>query len=343
MASVVAADIGYGGVKAAFSDEDGGSSREIFFNSLVSMGAPVMSHDVEPRDTVITVIDGVRYEAGKDAHLAVRHNEGRFESPSYSASPQYRALVAAALHYSGFKDVDVLVLGLPNSTYAVAKDELAKAMTGEHRFIRYNSDHEERVVTVRVNEVRVVRQPVGGLVDACFSDDPRLADVADSDSHTLTIDPGFFTLDFLVSQGLRPIEQRSGALNRAGASAIYRAVQNALQIKLGADVDISRIERAFSEEKEFFKVNGEKYYISAFQSEIESAVRSALLNMSAKVQSYEDIDTILVVGGAARVFAPIIASHIKRRDVIVAGKSVFANVRGFLILGQDYAKRHLAA
>lgn len=344
MASIVQSiDVGYGGLKRATGGVDGGKIHVEVYSSVVGIGALKMSTDVVPRDTVITEIGGVRYEAGKHAALAVRHNQGRVESANYAMSPQYQALVNSALFYGEADHVDVLVLGLPNSTFASTAANLKKAMTGKHHFIRVDTSHEEIHRTVQVDEVRVIRQPIGGLVDAMFSTDAGVpGDVGDEGTKTLIIDPGYYTLDWVVADGNSPVEHRTGAGNAMGASSIYRAIQTAIQQQTGSEVDVGRIERAYADGAGTFKSNGKQFYLDQFTSEVDSALMSAMLNMQSKVQSFEDIDNIIVVGGAASLYAKALQRLIGRSDIIVARDPQYANVRGFQHLGVDYASRVLA-
>lgn len=342
MANVISVDIGYGGVKMVRGVSEKGKPQLHYFSSSVALGAPVMSSDVKPRDTFISLIDGMRYEAGNESHLAMQHNTGRFESTGYSATPQYMALVNAALGYTELKVVDLLVLGLPNSTFGVEKEALERSMVGEHVFTRYTSNHEEVTHKVTVKNVIVLRQPYGGLVDALSTDDKRFEEMQEDDVTSLIIDPGYFTLDFIVSSGEQVNAQRSGAVNRAGASAIYRAIQTKLQTETGWDVDLSRIEDAFAKERDKIRVNGQAYGIESFKNEIDGSVQQAMLNLRAKVQSFEDLDHIVIVGGAARLYKPVVEQLTGRKDIIISSDPKFANVRGFQIIGEQYAEEALA-
>lgn len=302
------------------------------------MGGQRPQGDVRPNDTVVTVVDGVRYECGRDGEIVVSKNEGRIEGTDYAMSPQYLALVNAALSYMGEKKIDLLMLGLPISTFSSLKQSLKDAMTGKHVFYCVDPKTGEEIEkVVLVDKVVVVRQPLGGLIDAATIDDSSFAGMESEDS--LIVDVGHYTLDWVYARGMNTVEKLCGASNGHGASAIYKVIQSRIQAQTGETVDVNKIEARYASGAEGIKVNGKLIPFSQFDSDVNTVIKGALQNMLQKVDSTATIDNVVVVGGAAKSYAAVLKEMIKRDDVLIPAEPRFSNVRGFQIIGADLNAR----
>ncbi|MCK8659540.1 ParM/StbA family protein, partial [Pseudomonas umsongensis] len=109
----------------------------------------------------------------------------------YANTPSYQALFHAGLLMAGTTDVKMLVTGLPVHQY---KDEKLRAAL-EAKFIGEHRITPKR--TVNVEKVKVVAQPVGGLFDMINQEDEENPQI-DEDARILVIDPGFFSIDWVL-------------------------------------------------------------------------------------------------------------------------------------------------
>lgn len=333
-------DVGFGGVKfALWSKADDMLCRSFASVAPSSFRA---SHDTMPIDVVRTEINGMTYETGYEAHLAKNGlGFGRVQRPDYPQSPQYMAMVNAALFYIGQNTIDVLVLGLPVSTFVREKQALIDSMTGMHHFTRLDrNDAEPRVIDCEVKKVLVIRQPMGGLYDA-FSNEEIVKDL--SDGNTLVLDPGFFTLDWIVAHNKKPIENRCGASNNGGVSAIYKVIASELGRETGETIDIGRIEEAFNKSGEVktIKVKGETFNLAKYDGLVRGIIQEVLEQMGSQIGTFSDLDNIIVVGGAAELYKRILQPLVPKFNIIVPKDPMFANVRGFQVAGEVWAGNNL--
>ena len=104
--------------------------------------------------------------------------------------------------------IDVLVTGLPVSQYLddARRNALAEQMRGTHQVTPKR--------TVSVEKVKVIPQPIGGLLDYIAQED---ADI--DDALVLVIDPGFFSVDWVVVANKDLHRQSSGTSLNASSTA----------------------------------------------------------------------------------------------------------------------------
>jgi plasmid segregation protein ParM len=330
---VRAIDGGYGRFKLV----EGRTQSEIRCEMFPSL-APLVTTDARDdefltkRNTVRVVVNGNTYEVGQDVVLAQGgYVNGRLLSEEYSLSDQYRALMYGALKIMNKKEIDVLVLGLPLNTHRAYKDKLAAAYTG-----RFDLDGTR---TVQINKVLVVPQPVGALYDYAIST-KQLASMRGET--TLVIDPGYLTLDWLVTKDLKVNEVRSGALPHAGMANVLRDIAEAIARDIGRSVDelgsIERIDTALrlgQPLKLFGEVRDIQGYIKIGQRRIADPVQQMLES----VTSLGDIDNVILSGGGSFIYAEVLRTLLKRSNVIEIADPAYANVRGFQLVGEMWLKQ----
>jgi plasmid segregation protein ParM len=198
---VRAIDVGYGNTKYVVSAERG-QVKCAHFPSIapVASGRDLAAALGRKRKTVEIPSGGLTYEIGPDAGLADDVFSTRNMDNDYLLSPEYLALARGAMHYMRVERIDLLVVGLPVSIFALKKAALEKRLTGSHDV------GGKRIV---VKKVRVLAQPHGALMNFALGDADQFAEVK-AQRH-LIIDPGARTFDWLVGLGLKTIEKRSGA------------------------------------------------------------------------------------------------------------------------------------
>jgi plasmid segregation protein ParM len=332
-----AIDIGYGSTKFTVSDGMGGQDIECrMFPSV----APVASKDsidkyLDKKDSVIVDVDGEFYEVGTDAMLAMPSNAARNLDLDFVRRASYMALAKGAMHYMGVPRIDHLVIGLPVSSMKALADAVKAKFVGKHQLPGK---------TITVENVECVPQPVGGLLD--YASRHQLMKQVES-STQLLIDPGYFTLDWLVVHGRKMAAVRSGAANNAGMAAIVRAIAEKLTTRirerdgLAADVTesvLQRIDEALRTGREF-RFNGKAEPLEGYLGAARHVIDDGLAKLRARVGALSDVDSIVLVGGSAHVYERAVCDAFPGYDIRIAKEPVFANVRGFQLLANKAAKQ----
>lgn len=331
-----AIDVGYGNTKFTVGDFANGSEIECrMFPSVapVSKKQALDSH-MGKKDVVAVEIDRAMYEVGPDAMLSMTANSGRTLDLSFAKRPTYMALVRGALFYMNVPHVDHLVLGLPVSSVEVLGPDLEDRVVGRH---------EVAGRTIEVRECKVVPQPVGGMWDYAVRN--RLLRELQN-ANNLLIDPGYFTLDWVLTKGFKMIGVRSGAANNAGMAAILRAVgesmANTIKEREGRPADLSegsldRMDEAIRLETPF-RFNGKVEDLAPHMNAGMKVVSDALDKLVHTIGTKSDIDNVIIVGGAAHLYKDAVSRLFAGHDVRVAQHAVFANVRGFQMIADRRAQ-----
>ena len=281
----------------------------------------------QARDTVKISLDGETYEVGKEVRLALGGgSHDRVLDENFCLSNRYLALVLAALGYMKVEDVDCLVLGLPLTTYEAKRRHLEEFVSGRH------------VIggkTITIHKVTVVPQPMGGFYDFVVQNGMRNA--LDYEKN-LIIDPGYYTLDWVTSEGNRPIDSRSNAVNDSGVSSILMAVREAIEADVKRDPgDISRIDESLRLSRPL-RVHGQLVDLDKYRPLISQLAESAMNKLISGAKGVGDIDNVILVGGATHLYHEAAKAKFPNLEVHVGQQPVFANVRGFQMLGEQWLK-----
>ena len=212
-----AIDIGYSNLKLASMAGDGTIQTQV----LPAGAAPV---DCMPErlndgddDGLCVMVGDELYAAGVPQSRFQKWNRSLHED--YPSTDSYRALFHAGLLSLGATDIDTLVTGLPVSQYRdeARRSALADQLTGTHQVTRKRQ--------IRIKSVKVVPQPLGAYLDLVYTlDDPDLL----ADSRVLVIDPGFFSVDWVVIEQAALHQSLSGTSQMA-TSMILEAVQTRIR------------------------------------------------------------------------------------------------------------------
>ena len=328
---VRAIDVGYGNTKHTMFHEAGQDIACAVFPSIApqaSTGPDLSGGVFQRRNTFVVEVGNVRYEVGKDARVAQDASYGRILDSAYSLTDTYLALVRGAIAYMGVPHIDLLMLGLPVNTYEQHHEALAARIRGEHLV----PDGDGKTTLVQVREVRVLPQPIGGFFDHSIRH--QLYGKMKSQMNLL-IDPGYYTLDWVVAQGVKMLNSRSGA-HSGGMSAILSAMGEAISRKLGTQLsDYSGIDDALRSgtNPRFY---GKEFDLAEFVEIGKAKARQFVAVLANKVGNGVDIDNIILVGGGARFFLEVIQEKYPSHQIVIAEDPVFANVRGFQFAGEQF-------
>jgi plasmid segregation protein ParM len=322
--SALAVDVGYGNTKSAL--RVGPNITTAMFPSLAPMWVSNGVSDfgqgmLSTRHVKPITIDSARYEVGPDVSLTSAYgNTGRTLSEDFVTTPSYAALLGGALTNAGVTEVERLVLGLPVHTTQKYSQYLRERFTGVLNF-----GHGP----VHIEGVTVVPQPVGALVAfSAFGSVPFSMD----DTH-LIVDVGYFTTDWVVAQGFAMDDRRSGG-RPGGASHIYREIAASIGQAENQPVDeIERIDKCLRSGRPFFFHNRDidlTPYLLRARPFIESTVKE----MQSRVGRTSDVRSIVLAGGGAALYEPVVRANFPEKRIDVMDAPCFANVRGFLLVGE---------
>tara|TARA_Y100000034_G_scaffold76481_1_gene91910 strand:- start:1882 stop:3036 length:1155 start_codon:yes stop_codon:yes gene_type:complete len=337
-------DVGYGNTKyVAGVDENG----ELVYGSFPSITPLASNQSISgnmfmARDTKIVDVDGTHFEVGVETEALISGSNtdaAKVLDESYIFSPQYKALFLGALSYMGKEEYDVLVLGLPVN-YIRNAEKLAELFTGEFEL----SDNKKCVV----KEVLVIPQPLGGFYQVAIDND-LYEDMLEE--YNLIIDPGYLTFDVLTTKGLSPIDQRSDAIP-GGMSKILNALAKSISQQIDRTYDdLSAIDNAIrkprkiknpdgtSERKRALKIGKQIIELDEHIKKTTPVIENSITAMKNIVKTYDNIENIILVGGAENIFLKRIEKHLVDREILKADNSLFSNAIGFFYVGVLHALR----
>ena len=209
--NILGIDIGYSNLKLAFGPK--GESAKTHLRPAGAAPADRFGSrfDGKAQDEFLHVlVHGQEFVAGVSPDRAEMWT--RSLHADYTASASYEALFHAGLLLSEMDRIEVLVTGLPVSQYLdeARRNALAEQMCGTHQVTPKRA--------VSVEKVKVIPQPIGGLLDYIAQED---ADI--EDARVLVVDPGFFSVDWVVIAHKDLHRQSSGTSLNASSVILEEA------------------------------------------------------------------------------------------------------------------------
>jgi len=313
-------DVGYSNVIAAFGDGTGAPERIV----RPSQAAPL---SILPGDAglrageVLVDVEGEQWVAFA---APGRVQEGRELHEDYTASKAYEALFKGALlNAAGEGDViDVLVTGLPvtqarDDAYV---DGLIARMTGTHRVSA------KRQITVK--SVQVVAQPIGTLTDIyCTSEH---ADVIE-ESVSLIIDPGFFSVDWVLFDHRELVSQSSSSSLNA-MSVLLAACNEEIAKDEGGIPGVEKIEHALQSGKDFILLFGRKIQLKEYLDRAAARViPGVFVEIKQKLRFLKGraIDCVILGGGGASIYESYAKAEFPESLVVRPTDAICSNAFGF--------------
>lgn len=326
---VSALDVGYGNCKYT----TGRNGQKIECRHFPSVAPVYLDKDISgdatmKKDVVRVMVGTDQYIVGKDAMLSIKSGTGRVLSANYPEKDGYLALVRGGLSYMKQPVIDLLVTGLPVNYYRQYKERLTERLIGVHEY----PDGKE----VTVNKAWVIPQPVGGFLN--YATENQLYSSL-RESNCLVIDIGFYTVDWLVCRGLKVIDERSGSVP-GGMSKLLESLSLNLSKELGEPFeDINRLDIALNNRNQL-DWYGKKFDCSHLLPKVEPIVNSACEAMASNVGTFSDIAKVVVVGGGAKHYLSSIRKICHQNSIAEVDESIYANVRGFMIAGEQKVRRN---
>jgi plasmid segregation protein ParM len=326
---VRALDLGWGFTKYSRRDPVDDSIEYASFPSLAPRhtGMDLSLSIMGKRDTAVVLVDGTKFEVGPDSADLDTNDASRSMNDQYIHTEQYKAVYYGALHYINEPVIDLLVVGLPLSGMHNAT-RLKELMIGTHKI------SEDKSVVVR--DALVLPQPLGGLYH-CFSLKKSMPALEFIDEEmNLVIDPGFLTFDFLLSNGEKVVENRSGA-HTGGVSKVLRSISESISNKFGIKYEnLGAVDKGLRRRK--LKINGEVEQLEEHIKNTLSVIQSSVNYLRNIVGDGSDIDNIILLGGGSHIYRRTIEQFYPKHELITLDEAQTANVRGFQLAGENYLR-----
>jgi len=322
---VRAVDVGFGQTKFV----TGVAGTEIRCASFPSLCYPAARDSskvaaIESRATMCIPIGGLFYEVGPDVALAGDAFRPSQMHDRYSETPEYLALLRGALRMMKVPEVHLLVVGLPVALLAARKAKLERAMAGTH-----DVGGGRRVV---VHKAMAVAQPQGALV--YFASVAGKMDRIAAE-HSLVIDPGYRTFDWVVARGVRFVQKRSHSVPR-GVADVLQALASEITLDIGVQYrDLDALDAALRTGKGP-TIYQRPYDLERMRPMAEKIADQAVASMLPWIGDTTGFHNIVMAGGGVHLFKGAVKAAFARQRVLVLKDAMFANVRGYQIAGMNY-------
>jgi plasmid segregation protein ParM len=322
--NVLGIDIGYSNLKLAYGPQ--GAEPKVLLRPAGAAPADRLGEKIGgngEEDFLRVLVNGEPFVAGLSPDRAELWSRELHED--YPSTNSYRALFHAGLLLSELDQIDLVVTGLPVNQYLnpELRERLAAQMQGEHQITP------RRKITV--SKVKVVPQPVGGFVDHVWS----LPDAAEiEDSRVLVVDPGFFSVDWvLISNG--ELRRQSCGTSLEASSVILDEAVRLIAEDFGGNVGRERLEHTLRNGYDQVRLFGERVDVAPYLNKAADKVGpivSTRLRESLRKEN-ASADMVLLVGGGAGFFELAIKNAFPQLKVSMPDTPVFANARGFWRMG----------
>lgn len=291
--TIIGLDIGRSAVKAvAYAN---GEYFNVEFPSVVSPAITISDEPTLRQTEPETVtVDGDTYFTGETARLQGNVGTSVGLSHEWTASPEYRALVASALKRFDRKGVSgmdnpYLVIGTPSALFGTQNHQIAMDT--------------KRVINA---DIKVLPQPAGAYFDFVLDKNgvpikDKLRDEDGNFRNWAIVEIGHFTTDFMLMIGGQNIERASSScegMNFAGEN-LSRILLNTRNIH-ASTIECERAIRT-GKIKQFSDV-------IIITKEIEEAVSYVVKKIISKAESLlstevAKLDGVLIAGGGANLVA----------------------------------------
>lgn len=319
---VMGLDIGYSNLKVAIGEP--GSSPTVVLHPAGAAPVDRLPETLRTGEAGVQVlIDGDLWAAGVSPGKFALWNRALHQD--YAGSASYRALFHGALLGSEQDRVDVLVTGLPVSRWLdrLHRDTLAQTLTGTHQVTR------RRAVTVE--SVRVIPQPLGAYLDLLWSG--AQGDVLD-DGRVLVVDPGFFSVDWVVvDRG--ELRKGSSGTSLEAMSVVLGEASRLIAEDHGGLVTVDRIEEALRASRKQVLLFGRPVVLAPYLAQAAGKVAAVALEALRESIRKEagSLDLVLLTGGGAACYRPAAETLFPASLVVVPPQPERANARGFFHYG----------
>ncbi|OGT89271.1 MAG: hypothetical protein A2286_07825 [Gammaproteobacteria bacterium RIFOXYA12_FULL_61_12] len=320
--NVIGIDIGYSNLKIAYGPGTGTPETQLRPAGAAPIDRFGTRYDgKQHKDFIHVLVDDREYVAGVDSGRAELWS--RSLHADYPASDSYMALFKAGLLLAGMRHIDVLVTGLPVTQYfdEARREAVVKRMKGIHRLTRK--------LDAIVGEVKVIPQPIGGLLDYIEQKGVDL-----EDARVLVVDPGFFSVDWVVvSQG--SLQRQSSGTSLNASSVVLEEAANLIASDFGHAPAADSIETAVRKGKLQIKLAGRDVVLAEYLDAAAQKVGAVIAESIQKSLRTETqiADLVVLVGGGAGFYHDVLKQSFSGLMVDTTTEPVLSNARGFWTMG----------
>ena len=314
-------DIGYSNLNVAYGAPAGAGGPVTDVRPVGAAEKERLPIDVLGKgDEFVEVqVDGKLYAACVDPNRL--ENWSRILYEDYPSTAAYRALFRAGLALTNRNRVDKLVTGLPVRSYLEegAAEKLARRMRGTHEI--------REGYQVEVGDVEVVPQPVGAYLDYMIQSS-REEELAEA--RVLTIDPGYFSVDWVQLAGFEIQPNSSGSSTNATSRVLEEAAKTIYE-NTGGRVAPERIERSLRDGKDTLYQLGDHLNLEPYLKQAAQRVSPTVIDgiQGSLRGSNDTVDLILLTGGGAAFYEDPIREAFPQSEVVRPRDPVASNARGF--------------
>lgn len=247
----------------------------------------------------------------------------------YTSSEAYKALFLGALTVAcqNGEAIDVLVTGLPVNQYLDKEhvESLTGILSGRHKVAPES--------TYEVRKVVVLAQPVGTMFDIySVHEDAELF----SETNVLVLDPGFFSVDWVLFQSGSLHKESSGTALEA-MSTMVTQINSEIQAAYGGQgPGLAKIEAILQAGKDYFVIHGRREPIAKYIEQAAAKVAPEALKSMKQQLRYvrgQSIDFILLGGGGSNFYKQAAMEIFPEARLIAPENAVVSNARGFWLQG----------
>jgi len=327
MTTLSAIDIGYRGTKALATN-----GRQAHFPSEVGPERKkTFSLDEARQDSmIITTREGETWYAGQTAMKRTR-STGRRDA-EWLFTDSYKVLLYAALsELHKATTTTSVVTGLPLEHWEALVERAREVFLGDHTFKRNGG----RWQTVTVENVFIVTQPYGSLLDLAMTDTGKFLDNPFATGTVGVADIGGVTLNLLVTEALDEV----GQWTQGDDLGLLEAID---EITSDIKADCPAFKPRTREVAGWLAVGTFEYQskqvdIAPYATpHLEPLVETILNRISEVWPEPGRYNAMLLTGGGAAILGPMLKARMNSdyANVTIARDAVFANVRGYLKLAR---------
>jgi len=258
-------------------------------------------------------------------------NRARMTHDDYPLTDEYFALFLGGLSRIGSRHISLLVTGLPVSQFYSPKGEelkgaIMKRMTGKH----FVSD----CLTTEVERVMVVPQPMGTFFG--IASEPQNASLVTEDSlRTLVVDPGFFSVDWVMMSGRSVLHASSGSSKLATSIILERAASSMSQ---QYDMEVSRdqLDTALRRGQTSLAVGMSQRveFMDALEMAARETAPAVLGELRTALRNAGPINLVILTGGGAFLYQKAVQDAFPKVQVVVPDDQVLGNALGYEMIGR---------
>lgn len=325
---ILGLDIGYSNLKLAFSE-----SNNVPATQVLPIGAAPASFlpmkfgkSSKGGDLQVLINDEPWVVGVEPSRLEGWERELHAEYPT---TDSYLALLYGALLNTGKKEIDLVVTGLPVNQFLDKElvEKLKGRIRGKHQITKN--------IEISVKDAFIVPQPTGTFANTVTTVDEQTAENIES-GNTVVIDPGFFSVDWVLLKGSE-LHRKSSGTSLKAMSMLLTQADIYIQQEFGTTVGVEVLERAIRNNTPTIQIFGTKIDISDFLARASKDLCLTALTPMRKTMREESapIDYVLLTGGGATYYQEAAQAIFPKSTTIVCEESVLANAKGFFYIGQS--------